>query len=167
MEKDDSQPRTQPSGNRPPPRPPNRIAVGFGPEGGDSNRKSLATITRSANGEGRFIRQSSGSGRSQHGHVILKVEPNGRGKGIEIRNDRRDGAIPPQFIKDVARGVRIALEGMVIGHPAVDEHPVVDIVVRIIGGSFHETDSSEIAFVLAGIFAIKDAVKKAEPIAIA
>jgi elongation factor G len=99
--------------------------------------------------------------------VIVKVEPNGRGKGIEIVNDMLGDAIPAEYIKHVTRGVREALDGGVaIGHPAVDGHPVVDIVVRVIDGSFHETDSSELAFTMAGIFAVKDAVKKAAPIAI-
>jgi elongation factor G len=99
--------------------------------------------------------------------VIVKVEPNGRGKGIEIITDMRSGAIPAEFIKHAARGVREALAGgMVIGHPSVDDHLVVDIVVRVIDGSFHETDSSELAFLMAGIFAVKDAVKKADPIVI-
>jgi elongation factor G len=165
MEKDDPKPETKPGGNRPPTRPPDRTAIGLGPEGDDSDKKSRATITRSAGGEGRFVRQSGG--RGQYGHVIVKVEPNGRGRGIEIITDIRSGAIPAEFIKHVARGVREALDGgMVIGHAAVDCHPVVDIVVRIIDGSFHETDSSELAFTMAGIFAVKDAVKKANPIVI-
>jgi elongation factor G len=74
----------------------------------------------------------------------------------------RGDAIPAEFIKHVARGVREALDAGIV----IEGHPVVDIVVRVIDGSFHETDSSELAFTMAGIFAVKDAVKKADPIAI-
>jgi elongation factor G len=124
-----------------------------------------ATITKHANGEGRFIRQSAG--RGQHGHVIVKIEPNERGKGVEITSEVSSGTIPAKFIKPVTDGVREALDGGVaIGNPTVDGnlHPIVDIVVRIVGGSFDETASSELAFRLAGIFAIKDAMKKADAI---
>lgn len=72
MENKDPQPDTRPAGNRPPPRPPHRAAIGLGPEGDDSNRKCPATITKSADGEGKFIRQSGG--RGHYGHVKIKSE---------------------------------------------------------------------------------------------
>jgi elongation factor G len=164
MKEDDQQPKPQPSGNRPPPRPPSRTAVGLGPDGKDSDgdgsdKKGHSTITRVATGEGRFIRQSGG--RGQYGHVIVKIEPNLRGKGIEIISDVSDSAIPAKYIKPVTDAVREAL-----GANGVLGNPVVDIIVRVVDGSFDETDSSDLAFKMAGIFAIKDAVKKADPIMI-
>ena len=157
-------PKNKTAGSGRPPRPPRNTATGLAGDGGDSDRRDRATVTKIASGEGRFIRNSGG--RSQYGHVIVKIEPNGRGKGIEIVNDVAGGAIPREFVEAAREGVREALDsGMVIGHPAVDDRPLVDVVVRVIGGSTR-TDSSDLAFRLAGIFAIKDAVKKADPIVI-
>ena len=168
MKEDDLQPKTEPSGNRPPPRPPHRTAVGLSPDGDDSGKKSdkkyRTTITKVASGEGRFIRQAGG--RGHYGHVIVKVEPNGRGKGVEIISEVSSSAIPAKYINSVTDGVRAALGGIVIGNPAVDDHPIVDIVVRVIDGSFNETDSSDLSFSIAGIFAMRDAMKKADPIMI-
>jgi elongation factor G len=158
MKKDDPQPKTQPSGNRPPPRPPRRTAVGLAPGGDDSDKKYRTTITNVANGEGRFIRQSGG--RGVYGHVIVKIEPNERDKGVEIVSQVSGGAIPKKYIKPVTDGIREALDGMFLGHP------IVDIVVRIVDGSFDETISSDSAFKVAGVFAIKDAMKKADTIMI-
>ena len=159
MKKEDPQPKTQASGIRQPPRPPNRSAVGLAPEGGDPNKKYRATITNVAHGEGRFIRQAGG--RRQYGHVMVKIEPNGRDKGVEIVSQVSDGAIPQKYIKPVTEGVRDALEaGAWVGHP------IVDIVVRIVDGSFDETISSDLAFKMAGIFAIVEAMKKADTILI-
>jgi elongation factor G len=165
MKKDEPHLKPLSSGNKPPPRPPRRTFVGLGPDGGDSDKNRRATITKPANGEGRFIRQSGG--RGHYGHVIVKIEPKGRGGGIEIIIDVSGRAIPGKYIKPVTDAVREALDGgMVIGNPAVDGLPIVDIVVRVVDGSFDETDSSELAFGLAGIFAIKDAMKKADLIMI-
>ncbi len=162
MEKDDQQPKTEPAGNKPPPRPPRGTAVGLSPEGGDPNKRR-ATITKAATGEGKFIRQSGGRGR--YGHVIVRIEPNGKGKGIEITTEDA-GAIPAQYIKPAIKGVFEALEGgIAIGQPSADVR-IVDVVVRIVDGSFHETDSSDLPFIMAAFFAIKDAVKKAEPFVI-
>jgi len=165
MEKGDPQPKTKPAGYRPPPRPPTRAGVGLYPEGEDSGRKPHATITKVAEGEGKFIRHSGG--RGQYGHVIVKVEPNGRGKGIVISSETIAGAIPVEYIKPVTDGIREALDGcLFIGHPVVDGKQVVDIVVCIVGGSSDKSDSNEMAFKLAGIFAIRDAIKNAGLIAI-
>src|SRR5580692_9008265 len=115
------------------------------------------TVTKSAEGEGKFIRQSGGKG--QYGHVILNLEPNEKGKGIEVINETVGGSIPKEFIKPSIDGIMEATNnGVVAGHP------VVDVIVRIVDGSFHEVDSSELAFKMAGIFAFKDAMKKATPI---
>src|SRR5581483_4367803 len=104
-----------------------------------------------------FIRQSGGKG--QYGHVVIKLEANEKGKGIEIIDEIVGGAIPKEFIKPSIAGVEEACNnGTIAGHP------VVDVIVRLIDGSFHEVDSSELAFKMAGIFAFKDAMKKANPI---
>jgi elongation factor G len=115
------------------------------------------TVTSAADGEGKFIRQSGGKG--QYGHVVVKIEPNEKGKGVEVINEIVGGVIPKEFIKPSTDGI---LEGANNG--AVAGYPVVDVKVRIVDGSFHEVDSSELAFKMAGIFAFKDAMKKAGPI---
>jgi elongation factor G len=115
------------------------------------------TVLRTADGEGKFIRQSGGKG--QYGHVIIKLQPNEKGKGIEVVNEIVGGAIPKEFIKPATEGI---LEGANNG--VVAGYPVVDVIVRIVDGTFHEVDSSELAFKMAGIFALKDAMKKAHPV---
>ncbi|HVS51429.1 MAG TPA: elongation factor G [Opitutaceae bacterium] len=115
------------------------------------------TITKAAEAEGKFIRQSGGKG--QYGHVVVKIEPNQKGKGIEVVNEIVGGAIPKEFIKPATDGI---MEGCNNG--VVAGYPVVDVIVRIVDGSFHEVDSSELAFKMAGIFGFKEAMKKANPI---
>ncbi len=115
------------------------------------------TIAKAADGEGKFIRQSGGKG--QYGHVVIKLEPNVKGKGVEVINETVGGSIPKEFIKPATEGL---LEGANNG--VVAGFPVVDVIIRIIDGSFHEVDSSELAFKMAGIFAFKDAMKQAGPI---
>ena len=115
------------------------------------------TVKSPADGEGKFIRQSGGKG--QYGHVVIKLEPNEKGKGIEVLNETVGGSIPKEFIKPAIDGI---MEGTNNG--VVAGHPVVDIIVKIVDGSFHEVDSSELAFKMAGIFAFKDAMKAANPI---
>ncbi|HVZ63529.1 MAG TPA: elongation factor G [Lacunisphaera sp.] len=115
------------------------------------------TVAKAADGEGKFIRQSGGKG--QYGHVVVKLEPNEKGKGIEVINEIVGGVIPKEFIKPSTDGI---LEGANNG--VVAGYPVVDVKVRIVDGSFHEVDSSELAFKMAGIFAFKEAMKKANPI---
>jgi elongation factor G len=115
------------------------------------------TVLGHAEGEGKFIRQSGGKG--QYGHVIIKLEPNKKGKGIEVLNETVGGSIPKEFIKPSIDGI---MEGTNNG--VVAGHPVVDVIVKIVDGTFHDVDSSELAFKMAGIFAFKDAMKKANPI---
>ena len=115
------------------------------------------TVAKAADGEGKFIRQSGGKG--QYGHVVVKLEPNEKGKGVEVINEIVGGVIPKEFIKPSTDGI---LEGANNG--VVAGYPVVDVKVRIVDGSFHEVDSSELAFKMAGIFAFKEAMKKANPI---
>ena len=115
------------------------------------------TITKPAEGEGKFIRQSGG--RGQYGHAIITIEPNEAGKGIEIENNVVGGTIPKEYIPAVIDGVEEAIKGGVLAN-----YPMVDLKVSIVEGSFHEVDSSELAFKMAGIFAFKDAAKKAGPV---
>src|SRR5690242_9544488 len=115
------------------------------------------TITKGAEGEGKFIRQSGG--RGQYGHAVVTIEPNEKGKGIEIENKIVGGAIPKEYVPAVIDGVEDACKnGVYAGYQ------VIDMKVSIIDGSFHEVDSNELAFKMAGIFAVKEAFKKAGPI---
>jgi elongation factor G len=115
------------------------------------------TVTKAADGEGKFIRQSGG--RGQYGHALIKLEPNERGKGVEILNEIVGGAIPREYIPAVERGLEEAIGGGVLAG-----YPMVDLKISIVDGTFHEVDSSELAFKMAGIFALKDAAKKAAAI---
>jgi elongation factor G len=115
------------------------------------------TVTKAAEGEGKFIRQSGG--RGQYGHACVTLEPNERGKGVEIENKIVGGAIPKEYISPTIDGIEEAIKGGVLAG-----YPMVDVKVAIVDGTFHEVDSSELAFKMAGIFALKDAVKKANPI---
>jgi elongation factor G len=115
------------------------------------------TVTKKSEAEGKFIRQSGGKG--QYGHVVVTLEPNVKGKGVEILDEIVGGTIPKEFIKPSIAGIQEGCNNGVIAG-----HPVVDVIVRIIDGSFHEVDSSELAFKMAGIFAFKEAMKKANAI---
>ena len=115
------------------------------------------TIRRAAQGNGRFIRQTGGKG--QYGHAVIKVEPAEKGSGYEFIDKIVGGTIPREYIKPVDAGIREALEtGIYAGYP------VVDVKVTLFDGSFHEVDSSEMAFKIAGSMAIKDAFPKADPV---
>jgi elongation factor G len=115
------------------------------------------TITASAHGVGKFIRQSGG--RGQYGHAEVDIAPNERGKGVEIENKIVGGLIPKEYVPAVIDGVEEAIKGGVVAG-----YPMVDVKVSIVFGSFHEVDSSELAFKMAGIFALKDAVRSANGI---
>ena len=115
------------------------------------------TMLKPAEGNGKFIRQSGG--RGQYGHAVIKMEPLEKGKGIELENKIVGGAIPKEFIKPTFDGIKeAALSGVVAGYP------VIDFKITLFDGSFHDVDSSEMAFKMAGIFAFKDAMKNANPI---
>ena len=102
------------------------------------------TITKEARGEGKYIRQSGG--RGQYGHCILIVTPKPRGEGFTFTNKIVGGTIPKEFINPIEKGVREALDnGLIAGFP------MVDLDVAVIDGSFHEVDSSEMSFKIAGI----------------
>lgn len=115
------------------------------------------TITKDAEGEGKFIRQSGG--RGQYGHACITIQPNEKGKGIEIENKIVGGAIPKEYVGAVIDGIEEAIRSGV--HAG---YQMIDIKAQVVDGSFHEVDSNELAFKMAGIFALKEAVKKAGPI---
>ncbi|MCR5630512.1 MAG: elongation factor G [Atopobiaceae bacterium] len=107
--------------------------------------------------EGKFVRQSGG--RGQYGHAVIDMEPNEQGKGYEFVNAIVGGVVPKEYIPSIDKGVREALNSGVIAG-----YPVVDIKVTLVDGSYHEVDSSEAAFKIAGSMAIKDALKKSDPV---
>ena len=115
------------------------------------------TITLPVESEGRFIRQSGG--RGQYGHVWLKIEPGERGSGFEFRDQIRSGAIPKAFVPSVEVGVKSALQsGGLAGYP------VIDVKVALYDGSYHEVDSSDMAYRMAGFMAVRDGIDKARPV---
>ena len=115
------------------------------------------TIRKSVESEGKFIRQTGGHG--QYGHCWLRLEPMEPGKGFEFENAVVGGVIPKEFINPIQTGVEAALEdGVVAGYP------MVDIKVTVYDGSYHDVDSSEMAFKVAGSMAFKDGAKKADPV---
>ncbi|MDI6815504.1 MAG: EF-Tu/IF-2/RF-3 family GTPase, partial [Dehalococcoidales bacterium] len=115
------------------------------------------TITIPVRAEGKFIRQTGGHG--QYGHVCLELEPMERGSGFQFVNRVKNGAIPKQYIPAVEIGIKQAMEtGVLAGYP------LVDIKVSLYDGSYHEVDSSEIAFKMAGSMALKNGVIRAKPI---
>ena len=115
------------------------------------------TIRKTVEAEGKFVRQSGGHG--QYGHCWLKLEPQEPGEGFTFENKVVGGAIPKEFIKPVEDGVRQAMEsGVVAGYP------MVDIKATVFDGSFHEVDSSEAAFKVAGSMAFKNGAEKANPV---
>jgi len=115
------------------------------------------TITASAHGVGKLIKQSGG--RGQYGHVEVDVRPAERGKGLLVENKIVGGIIPREYIPAVKKGIDEAVLNGVLGG-----YPVVDVEVDIVYGSFHEVDSSEIAFKMASIFAMKDGFRQGKPI---
>jgi len=115
------------------------------------------TITQAVCSEGKFVRQSGG--RGQYGHVILKVEPLPPGEKFQFVNAIKGGTIPREYIPAVEKGIREAVEvGVLAGYP------VVDVKVTLLDGSFHEVDSSELAFKIAGSIGFKEGVKRAQPV---
>ncbi len=126
----------------------------------DAGKPQIAyreTITGRSEGEGKFIRQSGG--RGQYGHCVIRLEPNEAGKGPEVINKIVGGVIPKEYIKPTMEGIlEAANNGVVAGYP------VIDFKVEIFDGSFHEVDSSEMAFKMAGIFAFREAMKQANAV---
>jgi elongation factor G len=136
-----------------------RMKREFGVEG-NVGRPQVAykeTITQEAEAEGKYIKQSGG--RGQYGHVWLKLEPKERGQGFEFFNEIKGGIIPQEFIPAVEKGVREATDkGVVAGYP------VVDLAVTLYDGSFHDVDSSEMAFKIAASMAFQAGARKAKPV---
>ena len=115
------------------------------------------TIKKLAEAEGKYIRQSGG--RGQYGHCWLRIEPLEKGAGFEFVDQIKGAAIPKEYIPAIEKGVKEALDrGVIAGYP------VLDVKVAVYDGSFHEVDSSEAAFKIAGSQALQEAVKKANPI---
>ena len=115
------------------------------------------TIRASIDAEGKFVRQSGG--RGQYGHVWLKLEPNAQGKGYEFVNGIVGGTVPREFIPAVDKGIKEAVEtGVIAGYP------VVDVKVTLFDGSYHDVDSNEMAFKIAGSMGFKDGFRKAKPV---
>jgi elongation factor G len=115
------------------------------------------TVAKSATAEGKFIRQSGGKG--QYGHCVVKLEPAERGKGFQFVNSIRAGAIPKEFIPAVEKGLQeTMLGGIIAGYPAVD------IKATLLDGSFHDVDSTEIAYKIAASMAFREAALQAEPV---
>jgi elongation factor G len=114
------------------------------------------TIRQKAKADGRFVRQTGG--RGQYGHVVLEIYPLQPGEGIQFNNKTVGGSVPREYVPAVEAGVREALEtGVVAGYP------VIDVGVDLVDGSFHEVDSNEMAFKIAGSIGLKEAARKASP----
>ncbi len=115
------------------------------------------TIRKAVEAEGKFVRQSGG--RGQYGHVKIKLEPTGEGNGYEFENAIVGGVVPKEYIAPVDKGIREAMQNGVIAG-----YPVVDCKAILFDGSYHEVDSSEMAFKIAGSMAFKEACRKADPV---
>jgi elongation factor G len=115
------------------------------------------TIRKKSEAEGKYIRQTGGSG--QYGHVRIRLEPNEAGKGYEFINEVVGGVIPKEFIKPVDQGIKEALEGGVLAG-----YEMVDVKATLYDGSYHDVDSNEMAFKIAGSMAFKEAARRASPV---
>jgi elongation factor G len=115
------------------------------------------TVRKNSEAEGKYIRQTGGSGN--YGHCWIKLAPNEAGKGYEFVNDIKGGVIPKEYIKPIDQGIREALEGGVLAG-----YPVVDVIVTLFDGSYHDVDSNEMAYKIAGSMAFKEAARKASPV---
>jgi elongation factor G len=115
------------------------------------------TIRKQSEAEGKYIRQTGGSG--QYGHVKIRIEPNEPGKGYEFVNDVVGGTVPREYIKPVEQGIREAMEGGVLAG-----YEMVDVKATLYDGSYHEVDSNEMAFKIAASMAFKEAARKASPV---
>ncbi|MCB1198687.1 MAG: elongation factor G [Deltaproteobacteria bacterium] len=115
------------------------------------------TITQATRQETKYAKQSGGKG--QYGHVVIEIEPNETGAGFEFENLIKGGAIPREFIKPTENGIRNALDNGVLAG-----YPMVDVKVKLVDGSYHDVDSSEMAFTIAGSMAMKEAARKAKAI---
>jgi elongation factor G len=115
------------------------------------------TIRRKSEAEGKYIRQTGG--RGQYGHAKIRIEPNEPGKGYEFINEVVGGSVPKEYIKPIDQGIQEALEGGILAG-----YPMVDVKVELYDGSYHDVDSNEMAFKIAGSMAFKEAARKASPV---
>jgi elongation factor G len=115
------------------------------------------TIRKQSQAEGKYIRQTGG--RGQYGHVRIRLAPQEPGKGYVFNNEIVGGVVPKEYIKPVDQGIQEAMEGGVLAG-----YPVVDVAVTLYDGSYHEVDSNEMAFKIAGSMAFKEAARKASPV---
>jgi elongation factor G len=115
------------------------------------------TIRRKSEAEGKYIRQTGG--RGQYGHAKIRIQPNEPGKGYEFVNEIVGGSVPKEFIKPIDQGIQEALEGGILAG-----YPMVDVKVELYDGSYHDVDSNEMAFKIAGSMAFKEAARKASPV---
>jgi elongation factor G len=115
------------------------------------------TITRPVKAEGKFVRQTGGHG--QYGHAVVEIEPLEKGGGFEFEDGTRGGVIPREYIPAIEKGVKEAMESGVLAG-----YPLVDLKVTLVDGSYHEVDSSEMAFKVAGSMALKEGAAKAGPV---
>ena len=115
------------------------------------------TIRGNAEAEGKYIRQTGGSGN--YGHAKIRIEPNEPGKGYEFSNDTKGGTIPKEYIKPIDQGIQEAMQGGVLAG-----YEMVDVKVSLYDGSYHDVDSNEMAFKIAGSMAFKEAARKAKPV---
>ncbi len=113
-------------------------------------------ISKKAQAEGKFIRQSGG--RGQYGHVVIEIEPSEKGKGFEFVNSIVGGTVPSEYINPISNGIKEAMSNGVISG-----YPLIDVKVTLLDGSYHDVDSSEVAFKIAGSMAFKNAALKADP----
>jgi elongation factor G len=117
----------------------------------------LETVRKSAEAEGKYIRQTGGAGN--YAHCKLRVEPNEAGTGFEFVNDIKGGVVPREYIKPIEQGILEALQGGVLAG-----YEIVDVKVTLFDGSYHDVDSNEMAFQIAGSMAFKEAARKATPL---
>jgi elongation factor G len=115
------------------------------------------TIRAKSEAEGKYIRQTGGSGN--YGHCKIRISPNESGKGYEFSNDIKGGTIPKEYIKPIDQGIQEAMQGGVLAG-----YEMVDVKVSLYDGSYHEVDSNEMAFKIAGSIAFKEAARKAKPV---
>ena len=117
----------------------------------------LETIRKTAEAEGKYIRQTGGVGN--YAHVKIRIEPNESGKGFEFTDNIQGGVIPQQYIGPIELGIREALQGGVLAG-----YEIVDVQVTLFDGSYHDVDSNEMAFKIAGSMALKEAARRANPV---
>jgi elongation factor G len=115
------------------------------------------TLRKNSEAEGKYIRQTGGSG--QYGHVKIRLSPNEPGKGFEFSDDTKGGSVPKEYIKPIEMGIKEAMEGGVLAG-----YPMVDVKASLYDGSYHEVDSNELAFKIAASMAFKEAARKASPV---